>query len=101
MHSITHTGVLGLPKIEMERKAQKKFQADFIKLMFQHKGGSTEESKVLSTGWGQSGLHERAGFLKVAVFILTGYLPGNHVRACAFGQDGELFAHCIHPRKVI
>ena len=45
--SITSIGILGIPKIEIERKPQGNFQADFIKLIDKHKGGSTEERTVL------------------------------------------------------
>lgn len=45
--TVTSVRILMLPKIEMERKPQRHFQADFIRLMLEHKGGSTEERKVL------------------------------------------------------
>ena len=47
--SLIATGVtaLGVLEIEIERKPQRHFQTGFIKLMFKHKGGSTEERKVL------------------------------------------------------
>lgn len=44
--------MLGFPKIEIERKPQKNFQINFIMLMLEHKGGSTEKRKVLGTDWG-------------------------------------------------
>ena len=44
--NVTSIGVLGFPKTEIEGKPQINFQTDFIKLMFKHKGGSTEERKV-------------------------------------------------------
>lgn len=40
-------GVFGFPKIEIEGKPQIHFQTNFIKLMLEYKGGSTEERKVL------------------------------------------------------
>lgn len=53
IHSaVTGVGILGFPTIEIERKLQKKFQTNFLKLMPEHKGGSTEESRVLQTGLG-------------------------------------------------
>ena len=38
---------LGFPKIEVERNRQRNFQTHFIKLMLEHRGGSTGERKVL------------------------------------------------------
>lgn len=40
--NVTSIGVLGFPKIEIERKPQRNFQTDFIKLVFKFMGGSTE-----------------------------------------------------------
>ena len=40
-------GVPGFPKIDIERKPQRKVQAGFIKLMLKQKGGSAEDRKVL------------------------------------------------------
>lgn len=42
-----NVGVLGFPKMKIEGKFQRNFKTDFIKLMLEHKGGSTEEGKVL------------------------------------------------------
>ena len=44
---VTGMRVLGFLKTEIERQLQRNFQMDFIKLMLEHKGGSTEERKVL------------------------------------------------------
>lgn len=49
---VTGIRVLGFPKREIKRKPQKNFQTDFIKLMLEHRGDSTEERKVLQTGSG-------------------------------------------------
>ena len=54
----------------MEKKPQRNFQTDFIKLMLEHNGDSTEERKALWTDLGavcawlllQAG--NKAGFLK-------------------------------------
>ena len=45
--SVISIRVLGFPKTEIQRKPQRNFQTDFIKVMLEHKGGSTEEKKVL------------------------------------------------------
>lgn len=45
--SVPGAEVLGFFKIEIERKSQRNFQADFIKLMLKHEGGSSEDRKVL------------------------------------------------------
>ena len=49
---VTSVGILGFPKLEIERKLQGNFQTDFIKLILEDKGSSTEESKVLGIDWG-------------------------------------------------
>lgn len=67
---VTGLGIVGFPKIEMERKPQRNFPADFIKLMLEHRGGSTGEGKVSEQArelavlgafiiWGQSGLAQK------------------------------------------
>ena len=64
-NSVTGTGFLGFPKIEIKRKPQRNFQTCFFKIMLEHKGGSTEERQScdLAQGlallaafltWGQS-----------------------------------------------
>lgn len=70
--SVTSIRTLQFPKIEIKRKPQRNFHSDFIKLVLKHKGGSIEGRKVLrtgssadsawlGTGWGQSGLGQKAG----------------------------------------
>lgn len=48
---VTSVRILGFHKIEIE-KPQKNLQTNFIRLMIEHKGGSTEERKVLQTDSG-------------------------------------------------
>ena len=43
--SLTGIGVLGFSKIEIERKHQRNFQTDFIKLILKYKGVRTEERR--------------------------------------------------------
>ena len=45
--SVTGIGVLGFPKRKIESKPQRNLQTGFIKIMPEHKGGSTEDRKVL------------------------------------------------------
>lgn len=45
--TVTRVGILGFPKIKIERKPQRNNQTDFMKLMLEQKGGSTEERKAL------------------------------------------------------
>lgn len=114
-------GVLGFLQIEIERKSQKNFQTHFVKRKSEHKGGTTEERKVLQTGmelapmaasisWGQSRLVQRVGFFKTAGFLKMGCfesgrlslqvtLPGNHVHL-HFGARWRT-AHYCHLRKVV
>lgn len=49
---VTCIWVLEFSNTEIERKPQKNVQTRFIKLMLEHKGGSTEERKVLGTDLG-------------------------------------------------
>ena len=50
--SVTGIEVLGFPKIEIESKPQWNFQANFIKLVLEHKGGSAEGREVLQADSG-------------------------------------------------
>lgn len=70
-------GVLGFPEIEIERKPQRNFQADFVKLVLEHKGDPPEERRSceLAQGLallgcfpklGAKGLPQEIGFLKMA-----------------------------------
>lgn len=102
---VTDVRVLGFPNIEIKGQPQKNFQADFIKLMLEHKGDSTRErkslpdaragsawlllgagDKVLGKGW----VFENRRLFESGGLALPVTLPGNHVHACAVGQDGRL-----------
>lgn len=106
---VTSVRVLGLHEIEIE-KPQKNLQTNFIRLMIEHKGGSTEERKVLQTDW---------ELLCLAAFINRTKLTC--AEWWAFGKKWTSFngygawelrsslrlgarwrtAHYLHPRKVI
>lgn len=72
--SVTHVGILGFPKVEIERKPQRSFQTDFIKLVLEHgeaaqrKGRFSELAQgpssawLLSTAGDKVGLHEKQAF---------------------------------------
>lgn len=67
-------GVLGFPKMNMEEKPQR---TDFIRLMLQHKGRSTEERKARCAGsaWlllytgDKGGLSTEVGFRKKSEIV--------------------------------
>lgn len=116
-------GILGFPKIEIERKPQRNFPIDLIKLLLEHKGGGAEERKVLATGWGGGwGLAPLSCFYMLATewgcakgklweeeqargivhFRLGDFLfqlPGLYLRTCSVGARRPT-AHYRHPRKV-
>lgn len=88
---------LGVFKIEIERQPQRHCQADFVKLMLEHKGGTTEERKegplnrlggwlcwAAGISWGKVGVVKRQAcelsHFRVGRLTFPAALPGNYVR---------------------
>lgn len=88
---------LGVFKIEIERQPQRHCQADFVKLMLEHKGGTTEERKegplnrlggwlcwAAGISWGKVGVPKRQAcelsHFRVGRLPFPAALPGNYVR---------------------
>ena len=64
-HVVTDIEVLQFPEMEIERKLQRNFQTDFIKLMLEHKGGKHKEQEV-PLSW-LPGLAQTSCFYKLGI----------------------------------
>lgn len=116
-HFVTSTGILHFPKTEIRRKPQKNFQMHFIKVMLEHRGGSTEERKGLQTDSDlalpscfyklgtrklarKSGLFESGKLLKKDDFLYLAKVPGNYVLSSTVWTRWQTAHYCC-PRKVL